>query len=97
MPPPRFAEELLVNVEVWTVVGRLSLMMPPPEPVAWLFEKVDVPNDALPEPVPPGDANAKMYRSAPPPPTPAAVLPVTVDPVTVRMPVPPVCIGDDGV
>src|ERR1044072_1129838 len=55
MPPPRFPAELLVKLVVATVVASDSTMMPPPlaVPNAWLFEKVDVPIDALPEPMPP--------------------------------------------
>ena len=56
-----------------------------------------MPIDAVPEPMPPGDANAKIKKSAPPPPIPAAVLRLKVDPVTVKVPVPPVCCGEDGV
>ena len=99
MPPPRLPAELLVKLVVATVVGSDSTMRPPPlaVPRPWLFEKVDVPMDAVPEPMPPGAANAKINKSAPPPPIPAAVLRLKVDPVTVRVPVPPACCGEDGV
>src|SRR5689334_20330965 len=61
MPPPRLPDELFVKLDVATVVGSDSIRIPPPfaVPSAWLFEKVEVPNDALPEPMPPGEANAK--------------------------------------
>src|SRR5215470_1560833 len=98
--PPRLPTELLVKLVVATVVGNDSTTMPPPLAVgAELFENVEVPNDALPVPVPPGAANAKMYRSAPPPPAAPelATLRVNVVPVTVRVPVPPMCCGEDGV
>ena len=80
-----------------TVVGRLSTTIPPPLPVAVLFEIVDVLMLAEPDPIPPGEAKANMYRSKPPPPMPDEVLRLTVVPVTVRVPVPPVCIGEEGV
>src|ERR1044072_6276972 len=58
-PPPRLPAELFVKLVVATVVASDSTMMPPPlaVPNAWLFETVDVPIDALPEPMPPGEAN----------------------------------------
>ena len=97
MPPPRLLAELVLKlVELLMVVGRDSTMIPPPF-AAELFEKVEVPIDAEPEPIPPGAAKAKIKRSAPPPPIPADVLRLKVDPVTVKVPVPPVCCGDDGV
>src|SRR5687768_4665326 len=52
---------------------------------------------ADPVPIPPGEAKAKIIMSNPPPPIPNAVLRLVVLPVTVRVPVPPVCAGDDGV
>ena len=81
------------------MVGSDSMPRPPPlhVPRAWLFEKVDVPIEAVPEPIPPGDANAKINKSTPPPASPAAVLRLKVDPVIVKVPLPPVCAGDDGV
>ena len=99
IPPPRLPAELLVKLDVATVVASDSIMKPPPlaVPSAWLFWKVEVPIDALPEPMPPGAANAKTRKSPPPPPIPAAVLRLKVEPVTVKVPVPPVCCGDDGV
>src|SRR5215470_2974362 len=100
MPPPWLPTELLVKLVVATVVGNDSTTMPPPPAVgAELFENVEVPNDAVPLPVPPGAPNAKMYRSAPPPPAAPelATLRVNVVPVTVRVPVPPMCCGEDGV
>src|ERR1051325_1892121 len=98
MAPPRLFAELFVKLVVATVVGRDSTRIAPPLPVlnAWLFEKAVVPKDAFPEPIPPGDANARMYRSAPAPPAPNPVLRLNVDPVTVKNPVPPVCFGEDG-
>ena len=78
-----------------------STMIPPPfaVPSAWLFEKVEVPIVAEPVPMPPGAANAKINRSAPPPPAlgDAAVLRLKVEPVTVKTPVDAVCVGADGV
>src|ERR1043165_7959292 len=101
MPPPLFAAELFVNRVLATVVPRDSTMMPPPlaVPSAWLFEKVEVPKVADPVPMPPGEPNAAITRSAPPPPAvrDEAVLRLKVVPVTVRMPVDAVCAGADGV
>src|ERR1041385_4525311 len=64
--PPRLATELVVKLVVATVVGSDSTIRAPPlaVPKPWLFEKVDVPNDAVPEPMPPGEANAKINTSA---------------------------------
>ena len=78
-----------MKLVVATVVASDSTRMPPPfaVPSAWLFEKVEVPIVAEPVPMPPGAANAKIKRSAPPPPIPAAVLRLKVEPVTVRIPV----------
>src|ERR1044072_3712630 len=79
------------------------MTIPPPAlvpgvgPTAWLFENVEVPIDADPEPMPPGEENAKINKSAPPPPIPAAVLWIKVDPETVNVPIPPMCFGDEGV
>src|SRR5215212_358522 len=74
------------------------MTIPPPLPaVAELLEIVDVLMFAEPEPMPPGAANAKIIMSNPPPPIPPAVLRLIVLPVTVRVPVPPVWAGDDGV
>src|ERR1041384_2668696 len=94
-PPPRLPVKLVGA----TVVGSDSTINPPPlaVPNAWLFEKVEVPIEAVPEPMPPGNANAKTKTSTPPPPIPAAVLRLKVEPVTVSVPVPPVCCGEDGV
>src|SRR6185369_351759 len=93
IPPPRSPDELFVKLLVATVVASDSIIKPPPlaVPSAWLFEKVDVPIDALPEPMPPGAANAKTRKSAPPPPIPAAVFRLKVEPETVKVPVPPAC------
>src|SRR5215216_1775392 len=93
IPPPRLPAELFVKLVVATVVGSDSTMSPPPlaVPNAWLFEKVDVLIDAVPEPMPPGAANAKINTSAPPPPAlpELEVLRLKVDPVIVKVPVPP--------
>src|SRR5688572_31812406 len=101
MPPPRFAAELFVKLLVATVVASDSTMIPPPFPVpnTWLFEKVVVPIDAEPVPIPPGAANANTRRSAPPPPAlgEAAVLRLNVVPAVVKIPVEAVCAGADGV
>src|ERR1043165_2961595 len=99
IPPPRLPVELLVKLVVATVVGSDSTINPPPlaVPNAWLFEKVEVPIEAVPEPMPPGNATFSNNTSTPPPPIPAAVLRLKVDPVTVSVPVPPVCAGEDGV
>ena len=95
--PPRLLAELVLKlVELLMIVGSDSTTIPPPF-AAVLFEKVEVPIDADPEPIPPGAAKAKIKRSAPPPPIPVDVLRLKVDPVIVRVPVPPVCAGDDGV
>ena len=99
IPPPRLLAELVLKlVELLMVVGRDSTMIPPPF-AAELFENVEVPMDAVPDPIPPGAANAKIYKSAPPPPIPneLATLRLNVDPVTVSVPLPPVCCGDEGV
>jgi hypothetical protein len=88
--------ELVVKLLVATVVGRDSTTIPPPF-AAVLFEKVEVLIEAEPLPMPPGEANAKISKSAPPPPIPADVLRLKVDPVTVKVPEPPACCGDEGV
>src|SRR3954451_3557369 len=100
MAPPRFAAEFPVNVLEATVVARLSTSIAPPvATVDWLLVKADVAKLAEPVPMPPGVANDRVTRSAPPPPqqSDAAVLCVNVVPVTVRNPVPPACMGDEGV
>jgi hypothetical protein len=98
--PPRFPAEFEVNEEVATVVGMPSFRIAPPDAdVAWLLENVDVAKLTDPLPIPPGDANARIVTSAAPPPEPvdAAVLLLNVVPVTVNVPVPPVCMGEEGV
>lgn len=96
MAPPELVAALFVKLVVATVVASDSTPIPPPfEPV--LFEKVDVPIDAVPEPMPPGEANAEVSRSNPPPLIPIDTLRVTVVPVTVSVPVPPICFGEEGV
>src|SRR6185295_9601782 len=99
IPPPRVPAELLVRLVVAIVVARDATSMRPPlaVPNAGLFEKVEVPTDALPVPMPPGAANAKLKKSPPPPPNPEAVLRLIVDPVIVKVPVPPLCCGEEGV
>src|SRR5690348_7496668 len=76
-------------------------MIAPPLAVesAWLFVNDEVPIVADPVPMPPGNANAKIRRSKPPPPalSEAAVLRLKVDPATVKIPVAAVCVGADGV
>src|SRR4030095_5101468 len=97
MPPPRLVALLLLRAVVATVVGRDSTMIAPPlEPL--FCEKVQVLKLAEP-PVanPPGAPKAKINVSAPPPPMPVAEFRLNVVPVTTMSPVPPICVGEEGV